>query len=283
MHSARKSIIDILFYIIGCGIYSAAVVVFTDPNHISPGGVTGIALLFKHFFSLPAGIMVFTLNIPLIIIGFIKFGGRFIINTAIATAIMSLTLDIAAYILMPYYTDGILASLFGGIMMGAGLSLVLLHGATTGGADIAAKLINNRYPYLSMGRIILFIDLVVVMVSAFAYKNFESALYSVISLYVSSHVLDTLLYGTDKGKLIHIITNKPQEVSAAVFRELHRGLTRIKAIGGYTGEERAVLLCATRPTEVSALQKLIRTTDPDAFLIISDAGAILGEGFKRNE
>ncbi len=283
MRFARKSIIDILFYTIGCGIYSAAVVVFTDPNRISPGGVTGIALLLQHFFSLPAGVMVFVLNIPLIIIGFIKFGGRFIINTAIATAIMSLTLDGAAYILAPYYTDGILASLFGGIMMGAGLSLVLLHGATTGGADIAAKLINSRFPYLSMGRIILFIDLAVVSVSALAYKNFESALYSVISLYVASHVLDTLLYGTDKGKLMHIITNKPKEISDAVFCELHRGLTRLQAVGGYTGEERAVLLCATRPSEISTLQKLIRTTDPNAFLIISDAGAILGQGFKKNE
>ncbi|MBQ8550526.1 MAG: YitT family protein [Clostridia bacterium] len=283
MRSAKKSITDILFYTIGCGIYSAAVVVFTDPNEISPGGVTGIALLLKHFFSLPAGLMTFVLNIPLIIVGFIRFGGRFILSTALATGIMSLTLDGANYIFSPYYTDGILAAVFGGIMMGAGLSLVLLRGATTGGADIAAKLINARYPFISMGRIILALDLAVVTASAIAYRRFESALYSIISLYVSSHVLDTMLYGTDRGKLVHIITEKPTEISTAVLSVLNRGLTRLPAYGGYTGKERQVLMCAMRPSEVSAFQRIVRNADPDAFIIISDAGAILGQGFKRNE
>ncbi|MBR6694511.1 MAG: YitT family protein [Clostridia bacterium] len=283
MRSIKRNTVDIIFYLIGCGIYSAAVVVFTDPNEISPGGVTGIALLLQHFFSLPAGIMVFIINVPLIIIGFLRFGGRFIIGTALATAIMSFSLDLAGYFLKPYYTDGILASVFGGIMMGAGLSFVLLRGATTGGADIAAKLINNRFPYISMGRIILALDLAVVTISAICYKNFESALYSVISLYISSRVLDGLLYGTDRGKLIHIITQKPKEISDSVFRELKRGVTVLSVTGGYTGEERSMLLCAMRPAEVSSFQRLVRAVDPDAFLIISDAGAILGQGFKKNE
>ncbi len=283
MRSVKSFIIDILFYTIGCGIYSAAVVVFTEPNRISPGGVTGIALLLKNFFGFPAGVMVFLFNIPLIILGFIKFGGRFIVGTAVATFIMSLSLDAAEYVLKPYYTDGILAALFGGIMMGAGLSIVFIHGATTGGADIAAKLINGRFPYISMGKTILCIDLAVVLISAVAYKNFESALYSIISLYASSQVLDMLLYGTDRGKLMHIITDKPREIADAVFLELNRGLTVLPAVGGYTGKERSLLLCATRASEVAKLQRLIRAVDENAFLVISDVGAILGEGFKRNE
>ncbi len=283
MRSVKKNITDILFYIVGCGIYSAAIVLFAEPNEISPGGLTGIGLLLNHFFSLPTGVMTFVLNIPLIILGFVKFGARFIVGTAVATGIMSISLDAAAYILTPYYTDGILAAVFGGIMMGTGLSLVLLRGATTGGADIAAKLINSRFPYLSMGKIILALDLAVVSVSALAYGNFESGLYSVIALYVSSHALDTLLYGADRGKLIHIVTNKPKEISDEVFKKLHRGLTILPAKGGYTGEERSVLLCAMRPSEVSGLQRLIRNVDPEAFLVVSDAGAILGLGFKKNE
>ncbi len=283
MKKVRQTIIDILFYTVGCGIYSAAVIVFTDPNQLSPGGLTGIALLLHHFFSLPTGIMTFVMNVPLIVLGFIYFGGRFIINTAVATAIMSFMLDTMPLFLKPYYTDGILASIFGGIMMGAGLSLVLLRGATTGGVDIAAKLINNKFRFVSMGRIILIMDLIVVTASALAYKNFQSALYSVVSLYASSRVIDSLLYGSDKGKFMHIVTTKPDEISNAVFETLGRGVTRVPAVGGYTGEEKSVLLCAVRPPEVTALQNAIKRSDEGAFVIISDAGEILGEGFKKNE
>ena len=127
------------------------------------------------------------------------------------------------------------------------------------------------------------LDLVVVSVSALAYKNFESALYSVISLYVSSRFIDGLLYGADRGKLIHVITKKPTEISKLLLSELNRGVTILPATGGYTGEERELLLCALRPSEVSALKRIVRTVDPNAFLIISDAGAILGHGFKKNE
>ncbi len=283
MRSPKRALLDIVVYFIGCGIYSAAVVVFTEPNRISPGGLTGVSLLINYFFSLPVGIVVFLLNVPLLVVGFLRYGGRFIINTAIATAIMSLMLDVAAYVLVPYYTDGILASIFGGIMMGAGLSLVFLRGATTGGVDIAAKLINSRYPFISIGRIILVMDLAVVISSAIAYKNFESALYSVISLYTSSRVIDILLYGTDRGKLIHIVTEKAEQISDSVFREMNRGVTILPAYGGYTGSEKKVLLCAMRPSEVSTFQRIVRAADPGAFIIISDAGEILGRGFKRNE
>ena len=147
----KKLLIDLLFYVVGCLIYSAAVTMFTEPNKLSPGGVTGIALILNELFSLPTGLMVLIINIPLIIAGFLVLGRKFIINTAIATFIMSLSLDAVKTFVKPYYTDGILASIFGGIMMGAGLALVFLRGATTGGTDIAAKLINHKFRFVSMG------------------------------------------------------------------------------------------------------------------------------------
>lgn len=283
MKKVKQSIIDILFYVVGCSIYSAAVIIFTDPNQLSPGGLTGVALLLHHFFSLPTGVMTFLMNVPLIILGFISFGGRFIINTAITIGILSFTLDTLAVVVKPYYTDGILAALFGGIMMGAGLSLVFMRGATTGGTDIAAKFINRKFPFFSMGRIILIFDFLVVAASALAYKNFQSALYSIVSLYVSARVIDSLLYGADGGKLIHVVTEKPDEISNALFKAIGRGVTHISAKGGYTGDEKKLLLCAVRPPEVSAVQRAIKQCDPGAFVIISDAGEILGEGFKSNE
>ena len=279
----QKTLIDLLFYIVGCSIYSAAVIMFTEPNELSPGGVTGVALILNHLFSLPTGLMVFIINIPLIISGLVVFGKRFIVNTAVATAIMSITLEVMRYVVTPYYTDGILASLFGGIMMGAGLALVFLRGATTGGTDIAAKLINHKFRFVSIGRLILFMDLLVVAASAYIYRNFQSALYSIVSIYAASRVMDSLLYGTDRGKFMHIITSNPDEISKAVFSKLGRGVTVVNATGGYTGEPRVLLLCAVRPSEVSTLQAIIKKTDPNAFMIISDVGEILGEGFKKNE
>ncbi len=279
----KKTLIDLLFYVAGCIVYATAVTMFTEPNKLSPGGVTGIALILNELFSLPTGLMVLIINIPLIIAGFAVLGKRFIINTAVATFIMSLSLDAVKTVVKPYYTDGILASLFGGIMMGAGLALVFLRGATTGGTDIAAKLINHKFRFVSIGRIILFMDLAVVAVSAVIYKNFQSALYSVVSIYAASRVMDSLLYGTDKGKFMHIITTVPDKISKAVFSELGRGVTQVNAIGGYTGEHRSLLLCAVRPSEVTLLQSIVRKTDPSAFMVISDVGEILGEGFKKNE
>ncbi len=279
----KKTLVDLLFYVVGCLIYSTAVTMFTDPNKLSPGGVTGIALILNELFSLPTGLMVLIINIPLIIAGFLVLGKKFVLNTAVATFIMSLSLDAVKTFVKPYYTDGILASLFGGIMMGAGLALVFLRGATTGGTDIAAKLINHKFRFVSIGRIILFMDLAVVAVSAVIYKNFQSALYSVVSIYAASRVMDSLLYGTDKGKFMHIITSSPNEISKAVFSELGRGVTQVNAIGGYTGEHRSLLLCAVRPSEVALLQSIVRKTDPSAFMVISDVGEILGEGFKKNE
>lgn len=281
--SVKTFIVDMLFYIVGSCIYATGVLLFTEANELSPGGVTGIALLLNHLWNLPTGMMVLVINIPLIIAGFIVFGKKFIVKTAVATVVLSLCLDIMEVFVPQKEFDPFLASVFGGIVMGAGVSLILMRGATTGGTDIVAKLINHRFPFVSMGRIVMAVDAIVVIVSAIVYNNFQSALYSVVMLFAATKVMDMFLYGGDKGKLMHIITQKPDEVSAEIFSKIDRGATRIDAKGAYTGNERPMLLCAVRPSQVSLLQKAIKTVDPAAFVIISDAGEILGEGFKKNE
>ena len=279
----KTFIIDLLFYIVGSCIYSAGVLLFTESNELSPGGITGVALLLNHLFDLPVGLMVLAINIPLIIAGFLVFGKKFIFKTAIATLVLSLSLDAMETFIKPFVTDVILAAIFGGIILGAGVSLVLLRGATTGGTDIIAKLINHRFPFVSMGRIVMAVDVIVVITSAVVYKNFESALYSVVLIFVSSKLIDNLLYGADKGKFMHIITNKPDEVSEEIFAKIDRGVTRVEGKGAYTGEQRPILLCAVRPSEVAPVRRAVKAIDPQAFLIISDAGEVLGEGFKKNE
>ena len=157
---------DILFYIAGGFIYSIAVLLFLSENGISPGGLTGIATILNYLFSLPIGAVVFVLNIPLLAAAFIKFGGIFIAKTAVATAIMSLMLDISGLFLPTIKIDPILAALFGGLLMGLGISLFMLRGATTGGTDIIAKLINRRFPHLTVGRLMLAADAAVVAATA---------------------------------------------------------------------------------------------------------------------
>lgn len=280
MKNIRKTVFDIIWFFIGAFIYSSAVTMFITANEISPGGFTGIATLINYLFSLPSGIILLLLNIPVLILGFLKFGGIFIVKTAIATGIVSFALTVTDAILPSFHIDKILASLFGGILMGLGLSLILLRGATTGGVDILAKIINCRFRHLTVGRVILIMDAAVVALAAFVYGNIESALYSSVSLYASSVIMDKMLYGGDKGKLIYIVSLKYKEICKEINSTLKRGVTVLSARGGYTDEERQLLLCVVRVHEVSAVYSILDKIDKSAFIIVADAGEIVGEGFK---
>ena len=281
MKRKLKSIItDLIFFILGCFIYSASVTMFISSNEISPGGFTGIATVINYLFKIPSGIMLLILNIPVLILGLIKFGGMFVIKTSFVTVLASFSLTVTDLLLPIFKIDKILAAVFGGILMGLGLSLVLLRGATTGGVDILAKLINKKFRHLTVGRIILIMDALVIAFAAFVYKNVESALYSVIALYSSTYIMDAMLYGADKGKIIYIVTEFPEEVCRDINNNLGRGVTMLSAKGGYTGKERSMLLCTVRRHEVSYVFDIIENRDSSAFIVVSDAGEIIGEGFK---
>jgi uncharacterized membrane-anchored protein YitT (DUF2179 family) len=272
---------DLAYFIVGCMVFSFGVISIIEPNEISPGGFTGIATVFNYWWGLPVGVTVFVLNIPLLILQYTNFGGSFVIKTAAATFILSMSLSVAEAVLPLFRLDGILAAVFGGLLTGFGLSLVLLRGATTGGADAVAKLINKRYTQIGVGRIIMLTDLVVIALSVIAYGNIESALYSVVTIYVSSRVIDAVLYGADKGKLIYIITDEPKSICREINVKLKRGVTALNGFGGYTRKEKEVLLCSVRKYEITAVYDIIRTFDPVAFVIVSDAAEITGQGFRK--
>lgn len=276
----KKTVKDILWYFIGCFIFSAAVSLFVSPNEISPGGLTGIATALNYLFNLPTGITLFLINIPILILGFVKFGGYFIIKTAIATLMLSFTLTITDSMLPEFKIDKILASVFGGILMGLGLSIVLRHGATTGGIDILAKFINIKLRHLTVGRLILIMDGIVISFAALVYGNIESVLYSVISMYASSRVMDIVLYGADKGRIIYIISSKNEEICKDIISLIGRGTTILSGKGGYTGKDRSILFCTVRIHEVQSVYSVVDKYDKNAFIVVSEAGEIIGEGFK---
>ena len=277
----RNFLVDLIYYTVGSCVYSVAVIMFLSANEISPGGITGIATLLNYLFSLPIGTVVFILNIPLLILGFLKFGKHFIIKTAIATVIVSILLDIFKVLLKAVQIDLILASVFGGILMGMGISIIMLRGATTGGVDIVAKLINQRFPHISVGKLMLLVDAVVVALSAIVYKNTQSALYSVVSLYTSSRVMDLMLYGADKGKIVYIITDKTQDIVSHIMQEIKRGVTIIDVVGGYSNQNKKMIMCTVRRNEVHLVYETARQSDDSAFIVVAEAGEILGEGFKK--
>ncbi len=272
---------DLLFFTAGGAVYAAAVLVFLSSNKISPGGVTGIASVLNYLSGFPIGTAVFLLNLPLLLLGFFKLGGIFIVKTTVGTFIMSVALDIGEAVFPYFKLDIMLSAIFGGLLMGLGQSLFMLRGATTGGSDIVAVLINRKIPHMTVGRLILLTDAAVVALAAVVYKNLESALYSVVALYAATKIIDIVIYGADRGKIVYAITGKSDKMSGEIMSLVGRGITAIDATGAYTGAKKKMLMCTVRPNEVSAVCKIIRENDGEAFTVIADAGEILGEGFKR--
>ena len=275
-------ILDGMVYFLGCAVYAVAVNCFAAPNNIAIGGVTGIATILHHLTGFPIGMTVIALNIPLFVAGTLSVGTRFIKNTLLATFFSALLIDGTAGFMPQYTEDTLLAALYGGVMCGAGLGLVFLRGGSTGGTDILAKIILKYRPHMSMGRIILLMDFVVVIWSALAYHEISAGLYAIITIFTTSRVIDALLYGSDKGELLFIITAQGSEIARLINSQFKRGVTVLRAVGAYSGLEKQVLLCAVRKNQTAKLKILIRQTDPLSFVIVSEADTILGEGFNLN-
>ena len=274
--------LDMAAFMAGSALYSFSFCYFIEPNQISPGGITGIAAIINYVFSLPTGVMVFLLNLPVLIFGMKKIGGKFILKTIVVTIMISVMLDIFGIFVPEFSGDRLLAALFGGVLSGSGLALVMLRGATTGGVDVIAKIVRIKHPFLSMGRLILIMDGIVVLLAAVCYRNIETALFTVIELFASSKVIDAVLYGSDKGRMLIIITNNGEEVSNRLFKERKRGITLVPVKGGYLKKDRQMLICALRTQEAARAVATVKNTDPNAFTIVTLTGSILGYGFESD-
>ena len=272
---------DFLFWVVGSLFYSAAVNVFSVPNNISLGGLTGIATLLKYSFGTPVGLMVFVMNIPLFIIAWKMIGVKFIVRTFIASSMTSAFIDIFAKYFPHYTGDRLLAAIFCGLFCGLGLAIIFVRDATTGGTDIVAKLVHIKRPNISIGRVILACDALVVISAGLVFRNFESMLYAAIAIFVTSRTVDYIIYGTGHGKMLLIVTKKADEISKEITSTMGRGVTILPVKGGYTGEEKSMLVCAIRSHEIAKINKIIKQTDENAFMIITEAGEILGEGFTK--
>lgn len=274
----RNSILEYLYVIGGAAVVALGFNLFLLPNQVASGGVSGISTILNGLFGWNPGLVQYAFNIPLFLSGVILLGKKFGVKSFIGT----LTLPFVVLITEnwePWTNNPLLGALFGGIVVGLGIGLVFKGNASTGGTDLLAQII-TKYTGLTLGTSVLIIDGLIATTAAIVF-DLEKGLYALIGLYVTTKTIDIIQLGFSQSKMVYIITLKQDEVRDAIYAEINRGVTKLPAIGGYTGEERPVLMVVVYQTEFTKLKQLIKTVDPEAFVIVSDAYEVLGEGFKR--
>lgn len=277
-NKVKEFLIDTFIFVIGGILYSIAINCFLSKNNILNGGFTGIATILNFLFELPIGTVIFIMNIPLFLIAFKKLGVRFVLRTVWATLINSTCIDVGMF-LPVYQNDLLLSSLFGGALVGLALGIIFIRNATTGGVDIIAKLIKLKFPHISIGRSILIFDIFVVILGGIIYRNFESMLYASVVIFVSAQVLDFVIFGVSRGAMVIIISEQSEKLCNIILGDLDRGVTILKAQGGYSKTDKDVLLCACFDNQTHKLIKKIKSVDENAFFIVTQSKQILGNGF----
>jgi uncharacterized membrane-anchored protein YitT (DUF2179 family) len=269
-------------WILGCSLYAIGVNSFTIPNNIAQSGITGLAVVLNYLFEMPVGTVNLIMNIPLLILMWVFLGKKLVARTLWVTVLLSTALDVFSLFMPEYTGDKILASLFCGLLQGAGLGLIMITGATSGGTDIVGRLIHKKWPHITVGTIVMIADALVVGLGMLVFRSIESGLYAIIMIFVSTKVIDALIYGTGNGKMLMIVTEKADEVSQAIVHSSPRGVSILPAKGAYTGNNKNILLCVARKHEVSGILKTVKSVDDKTFIIVSEANEILGEGFNKS-
>lgn len=269
-------------WIVGCVLYSIGVNSFSIPNSIAQSGITGLAVIANHLSGFPVGTANLIFNAPLLILMWIFLGKKLVARTLWVTVILSTALDVVSFVPLTYTGNPLLAAAFCGVLQGTGLGLIMITGATSGGTDIVGRLVHKRWPHITVGTIVMIADAIVVSAGMLVFKSVESGLYAIVMIFVSTKVIDSLIYGTGNGKMLMIITDKADEVSQAIVKSSPRGVSVIPAKGAYTGTDKSVLLCVARKHEISGILKTVNSVDDKTFIIVSEANEILGKGFKHS-
>uniref|UniRef100_UPI0040567338 YitT family protein n=1 Tax=Acetatifactor sp. TaxID=1872090 RepID=UPI0040567338 len=270
---------DYIVITIACVLYAVAISLFLDPNLLAPGGVTGISIILNRTTGVETGTWILLLNIPILILGAWKFGGRFILSTIYCTVLTSVFTNLLTPI-GALTTDPFLAALAGAGLMALGLGWVFKAGATTGGMDIIIKVLRLKMPHLKTGSLYLILDTMVVTLSAFIFKDIDRALYAALVVFLASFLLDVVLYGRDGAKVIYIISDHPDAITKRLLEELEIGVTYMEGSGAYSGKNKKVIMCVMRKQLAPKAEEVVKEEDPMAFMIVTSATEIYGEGYK---
>lgn len=269
--------IEYAMLLVGSLIIALSFNLFLNPNQVASGGASGISTILEHTIGLEPAVGQWLLNIPLFVAGVLLLGKSYGLKTAVGSVVLPLFVLFTQH--LPSPTDNVLlAAIYGGIGVGLGIGIVFRGRGSTGGLSVAAQLV-HKYTGLSLALSIALMDGLVILSAGFVFSA-EKALYALIGLYVTTKTIDIVQMGFGYSKVAFIISHKTDELSEAILHVLDRGLTKLNGAGGYTGDERVVLMVVVGQTEISKLKTIVQTVDPTAFVIISDTTEVLGEGFK---
>ena len=276
---AAKKVKNYIILTIAAMIYAISISLFLDPNNIAPGGVTGIAILINRFVAIPTGTINFLLNIPIVLLGLWKFGWRFICSTMYTLAMITIFMNqIASYGAVTQ--DLLIAAVLGGALLGVALALVFRAGATTGGADNIVKVLRTRWKHIKTNVLFLCFDTMVVVASWIVFQDLTVAFYAGVAVVIDSIVMDKILYGFDEARLTYIISTNPEQMKQRILSELDITATIITARGAYTNQLKELLMIVTRKQVYPKLEEIVKDEDTSAFMIVSSANEIFGEGYK---
>lgn len=282
---AKKLILNALCYVAAIIIYSVGVSLLLDPNGLASGGSYGCAIILNKLFGLGTGLWSLAINVPLIIIGVVMFGFKFFASNIVAIVSSSFLLQYMPGICEKLTgsarltSEPIIAAVVGGAMVGLAVGMLFRVGSSLGGSDIVVKILHKKIPHLKTGNFYLFVDGAVVFMGAFVF-GFDSAVYAIIALCVQSYILNLVLYGSEGARMIYIITENEGAISKRITEELYTGVTYLKGIGAYTGNEKRIMMCALRKRLLPEAKKIVLEEDPAAFMIVTSANQVLGKGFK---
>lgn len=278
--SLKDHIKDYIIITLASVLYGLAISQFLDPNDIAPGGVSGLSMIINRIIDIEVGTIILMINVPILLLGLYKFGFKFIISTVYATVMGSIFTNILAKY-PPVTTDPLLATIIGSAIASIGIGFIFKAGATTGGTDIIVKVLRLKFPHLKTGRLFLICDMFVVTLSAFVFEETDSALYAAIGVFLMSIVFDIVLYGADGAKLIYIISNDWQNIATRLLMELDVGVTYLEGEGAYSNEKKRVIMCVVRKQIAPHVEEIVKEEDGTAFMIVSSAAEIYGEGYKN--
>ncbi len=277
--TSGQRILDYVIITIASAVYAVGVSLFIDPNNMAPGGVTGLSIILSRIVPLGTGTLIMVLNIPIIMLGIWKFGLRFIISTFYTIVMTSFFTNVFAG--FGAATDDILlAALAGSVLIAASIGVIFKRGATTGGTDIIVKCLRLKYPHLKTGMLFFMIDVCIVTLSGIVFRNIDSALYAGISVVVTAVVLDLVLYGRDGAKLVYIISDCQTKITDRLLAELDIGVTRLSGEGAFSGNEKKIIMCVVHKPLAPKVEEIVKEEDADAFMIVTSATEIFGEGYK---
>ena len=267
--------------ILGSAVFALGFNLFLAPHDLSAGGVSGLAMIFQHLFKFGTiGSLTILINLPLFILGGVKIGRRFFVGSLLGMVTSSVLLDVFALIPVPE-TEPFLAVLYGGVLTGLGLGLVFIAGTSTGGSDIIVRLLKLRYRDVPIGQISMAFDLVVCTLTGIVFKDITKALYTGVAVFVTSKVIDAVVYRFDYSKVALIITAHYEEVAEMIDQKLQRGVTFLYGQGSYSRKDTKVVLTAVKKQQLSELKEQVSEIDPKAFIIVQEAHQVLGDGFSK--